>query len=215
MAEAKSETPGQTFAPRSVPRRIEIDGDEYLSVSEAAERLGAGRGTISARMKNGGYRTARKVHGFWFASTQEVMEAYARRPRWPNTVELEGVLYMKTTEVARVLGVSEVTIRHRSLDGAFRNVREIDGCYYVAEDEVRDKLLADPVPNRRRGRYPIAIPRVLEIDGQDYLSIPEAALRLGISPETARRRQNKGLYPSALQKGRHWFIAEADLGNGQ
>ena len=204
------------FTPHAIPRTIEIDGEQFLSVREAHIRTGVHYITLMSRMQNGGYRTAQQVQGFWFASEEEVMSDYVRRPRIPETLEVDGVVYVTAPEAARILGVTEDTARKRARDGiTFEDVREIDGCYYIAVEEVYDNCHPDALSEEGYAPHPVAIPRVREPnDERLLLSMPEVALRLDVGLQTAHYRRKRGLYPSAEVIRRHWYINESDLYNG-
>lgn len=198
---------------RSTPRIIKIGGDEFISVHEAASREKVPVSTMRHRMKKRGYPSARQIDGLWYASADEVSLPYQRRPTLLDALELDGVLYVSVPEAAKVFGMTPNSILTQARDGIFASVREVNGHYYIAVDEVYENCHADAESFEGLAARPLCVPRVREFDGQTFISLWEAMLRLDVKYGDVYYRLRRGDFPSARQVGVNWYIREDELSN--
>ncbi|MCA9403808.1 MAG: excisionase family DNA-binding protein [Candidatus Omnitrophica bacterium] len=159
-------------------------GEEALSLNEAAQLLGVTRMTVYNRVRNGLIR-ARRIGRRYVIAKKDLPAAAPQQPDHPALQHD----YVSVIEYAEIIGSNRKTVLNHINQGRIK-ARKVGRHYVIAREDIPlAGLFVSPAANRP----------------EDYLSVAEAAQRLGISRVAVFKKVKKGQLP-AHRMGRSYAI---------
>lgn len=164
-------------------------GEEELSLSEAAQLLGVTRMTVYNRVRNGDI-PARRIGRSYVIARKELRPEPKGRPEHP-ALQRD---YVSVMEYAEIIGSNRKTVLNQIHQGRIK-ARKVGRHYVIAREDIPlAGLFVSPAAGRP----------------EDFISIAEAARRLGISRIAVFKKVKKGHIP-AQRMGRSYAIPAAAI----
>ncbi len=208
-------------------RRFKSEREQWVTLAEAAKQIGIAKNNVLNHVQKGEFSSARpdetKGQNYrprFLVLRREVEQFIARREE--AVKERESLIvaraeaiaaererrktpegYITLREAQRLLGLTRQRV-HRLLHlGRFAGAVKVDGRWFITHEDVLSHELSRHRP----------APTSQILNGEEHLTICEAARRTFFAYTTIRNRLSSGAYPNALKVGSVHYIPVSDLVN--